>query len=265
MNLTTRNRYRSGTTTWRYYAAITVDARGWTSGAQYATATIPKDFDDFWDNVGSDPYVRVLNADGATLATYKLTNGSGATFDATAITNRDGQIHISFTPTVAAMWRFVLAWGPTAAVSSAASVFTPSGAYSAYVALTIPSIGYRARLEAAHVTDPTSKLQKGADETHTVGVDLTALLPGRLGRFAGVDGGGAPRYASYDVVDGNGTTVGTMVTASSLRFVGENLITFTVKAGTDGTTYTIKPSVTMSTNDVLTPTCQLSVKTALGS
>lgn len=238
--------YREGSYIWRYSAAITVDARAWVSGAAEVTVTIPSQWDAFWSTVNATDArdVRILDADGRTLITaYKVIKTGGAAIDATAITNRDGTIQISgWTPPAAAMCRLVLVWG-----SSAASAFgapTSVSPLTGYIALPVPSVGWRAEPEPPGATKPRARLTKGASEVLVVGVTVAALLASRKEPQAQRRGHDAIRYASYAVQTGGASQAG-MVEAASVRFIGEDTVTMLVKAGSSGTDYTIIPTITL--------------------
>lgn len=257
--------YRASGIRWRQYAAITVDATGWGGGAVDAEITIPRDLEAFWSLIdNSAAEARVLSPDLGTVLTYKITTAAGATFDATAKSNRDGKISIdNWTPPAAAMCRLVLAWHATGA-SSAASVLTTSSPLTGYIATGLPRVGWRAKLERPGATQPSIRLQKTATEVLRVYVDASGLIQGRQGRMAGPDStAGALRYASYTVDTGGASQAG-MKSATSLRFLGESTMFFLVQAGTSGTDYTINASAdvvhTDGTSDTINPRAMLRVR-----
>lgn len=263
-----RNRYREGAITWTAYAAITVDARS--SSANNVTVTIPKDLDAFWLAVTAESEIRILAADGVTKATYEIDNGSGSTFDGTAITNRTGRIKIgSYTRASAAMCRMVLAWAPQGGTPStggtSVSLSTP---VTGYLAQEQPRNVIRARPEPVGALVPSPRVQKGSGETLLLAVDVTALLPTRdAGSYGGGDGIGGLSYASYAAVDSNSSPYSSMVDAASLRFLGDWGVSFTVTAGVSGTVYTVIPTLITTTSpaETYTPKVQVSVRDVVGS
>ena len=111
---------------WSHRQAIVIDNLTG-AGTIDVTASLPADFDPFWDNVlvsGND--IRVTLADGKTLATYDV--------DAFNAVNRAGIIEVdNLTATSSdAMLVLWLYWGNPAA-SSATTTFTPSAPKTGYI------------------------------------------------------------------------------------------------------------------------------------
>lgn len=253
--------YREGGYTWKYSAAITVDARSWSSGAVEISVPIPADWDAFWTTINQTDArdVRVLSADGLTKLTYDIVKTGPAAIDAGAITSRDGRLRISgWTPPLAAMCRLVVVWGQSS-VSSGAGSPTFASPINGYIALGLPARGWMAMPPQAGRTKPVAKFAKGATEQIVLGLDVGGLVDTRATAHARSRSLGAISYASY-VVHAAGTPQGGMVDASTLRFIDETRCYFLVNAGSSGTTYTIVPTVVLTSSQTLIPRALLEVR-----
>lgn len=253
--------YRETTYTWKYSAAITVDASAWVAGAAEVSIPIPTDWDAFWLTINQTDArdVRILDADGLTKLTYDIVKTGPAAIDATAITNRDGRIRISgWTPPAAAMCRLVIIWG-NSTVATGAGVPTFAAPLNGYIAVTAPARGWRARGVERGRTKPAATITKGAAEVLTVGVEVSPLLNSRTASSANTRAKEAISYASYSVTLA-GAAQAAMITASSLRFLDTSRMYFDVKAGTTAVSYTIVPVVVTTAAQTLSPRALLDVR-----
>ena len=131
---------------WGYRQAIVVDNLGGASTID-VTATIPADFDPFWQNVLANGFdIRVTLADGKTLATFDV--------DSFNQTNRTGTIEIDNASAADsdAMLVFWLYWG-NAAAANAATTFTPSSAKTGHIVPNCMPAGFLVTAAAARPGD----------------------------------------------------------------------------------------------------------------
>lgn len=253
--------YREGSYTWKYSAAITIDARAWAAGAAELSIPIPVDWDAFWLTINQTDArdVRILSADGSTKLTYDIVKTGPAAIDAAAITARDGRIRVSgWTPPAAAMCRIVIIWG-NSTVATGAGAPTFAAPLNGYIAVAVPSRGWVARGVARGRTVPPVTISKGAAEVLSVGCEVGMLLNARATATANTRTREAISYASYSVTLA-GAAQAAMVTASSLRFLDTSRMFFEVKAGTTATSYTIVPVVVTTEAQTLSPRALLDVR-----
>jgi hypothetical protein len=254
--------YTEGSTRWPHSAAITVDATGWSSGAQYITITVPADFAAFWDGIHQTDArdVRLLDADGVTKLSYQLVDQGGAAVAAADITARDMIIRIgSWTPPSAAMCRIVLAWGASG-VSSGGTTVTPSSPLTGYINLGRPRLGWPARRERPDQTQPLLRVHKDAAEAVRFVVDFRGMLASRIFAQGGSPELGQLKSASYVVSTGGSAQAG-MISATSVRFADPSAVIVLVQAGTSGTNYTVVVTAVTTTGETLISRTVLDVQT----
>lgn len=262
--------YREGSYTWRYCASMTVDLRGWTSGAADVHCVVPQDWDAFWTGInatdGRD--IRITDAEG-NLLSFALHKTGGSALDAGAITSRDCTIKIdgsvtpsggsSFTPTIARMYQVLVWWGQSSVSAPTTGFVSTSTPATGYILTYLPPHRWVGRKERADALTLSSRMHKTTDEQVLVAVDVLELLGRRSSPTGGSYRAVEMRYASYEVQLA-GVAQGSMVDASTLRFFGSRFVVFLLKAGTTATSYTISPTIVTTSGETLNPRAQLTVR-----
>lgn len=228
---------------WNNRVAITVDLAAWSSGAIDINVTIPDDWDAFWDNIdASGNELRVVAQNGYTLLSYDLSGFNKST--------RAGTIQIDgITPTTGAegvmlLWLY---YGNSGAADASTAV-TIIGPFNGYICLASPRPGRTivGRPEASQASVAKELVAKEDDVTTYLWWDVTQMLHGRRdvnnnsATFEEID------HAAF-AVESSGTPQAAMVTAGSNRFVELDrrmYVATLVKAGTAGTTYLAKLTLT---------------------
>lgn len=233
---------RSGGTTytWKYRTPVTVDDETGTPGGTDVTITVPVDMDLFWDNVrsaGED--VRIVAADGETaVATWEFdpafsTSTRACTIVADAATAGSSGVSI--------LWLY---WGQ-ATVTTAAGSFVAAATHTgiAIVSSYAVDVVFVWSREAPNVNKARPAFQKTANETVVVAIAYRGILARRAFPYGGGIEDEEPSTIDYAVYDDTSAQAA-MVETGSTR-LDENYIYLIVKAGTTGTEYTLR--VTMTT------------------
>jgi len=242
---------------WQHRAPIAVDLGVGVTPPVDVTIALPDDWDEFWDNVlasGND--VRVTDSDGDTLLTYDL--------DAFDAINRTGAVEVqAWTPAVstagvAVLWLY---WGnPSAA--DARTAFAPSTPKTGYVETARPSWPtFLAAPEQPGAAKPRQVLQKGSGET----VDTWWLLDPVLPRYCRPSRGwhrrGEPAHIGLVGYDA-GQAATDIVDPVATRLVecrGRLWARARVKAGVNGSDYTVELAITGTDGQVRKPRMLLRV------
>lgn len=240
-------------TSWTRRAAIVFDNTGGASPID-GTLSLPKDFPDFWDNVlasGND--VRVTDADGFTLLTYDL--------DAFNTTTKVGTIEIdAYAPGSSdAMVVAWLYWGNSGA-ADARTVFAPAAAKTGSVEThTAGTPVIKVQPERPGEARPRNQISKNSNETIWVWFDFADLL---LKRDVAFNGSMLAEEVDYiDVrVDLAGVSQAAMVTRGITRLKHPALVRVEIKAGADGSDYTVICFLTTTLGRVLRGLAWLKVR-----
>lgn len=228
---------------WGKRASITIIAPADTGGDY--DVVIPDEWDDFWTDIDSDgDELRVTDA-GGTLLDYDVDNGSGGAFSKT---NRLGRIRINnYSQPIGASGatQCFLYYNSSSTQGSAAGT-AGSGGRSGYIELAGPSglvIGHKSPI--AGNTSPPQQIHKTAAERKAVWLGYGRLLAPAWTPLRSGPANEELYYVSHDVLDTAGSSVPTMVEASSIRFVSiprgpfaGTWVRHLVIAGTTGNWYT---------------------------
>lgn len=235
---------RSGGTTytWPYRMPLVINNESVPPAAEDATITIPTNWDHFWTTLGQadGDDIAITSADGETEVTWQFN-------PALNVGNRVATIEIDGVspPTAAAdgvvLWLY---WGNTTTASRAGS-FVYSASKTAYVLTS--SYAYDIRFiwsrEAPNVNKARPAFQKTAAETVIVAIAYRDVLAKRPFPYGGGIEDEEPYYISYAVYDDTSAQAA-MIDATAIR-MDNDYIYLIVKAGTTGTEYTLR--VTMTT------------------
>jgi hypothetical protein len=238
---------------WRRRAPIAVDNTGGSVGNIDITCVVPKDWDDFWNNVnqvdGRD--IRVTDSDGKTLLVFDL-NG----FD---VSTRTLTLEVdNYAAPAAAMLQLWVYWGNASANTAAAS-FVASAPKTGTIWLAAPGFpAITVTEERPRDTKPANKLAKQASTQTWVWWNLDAVLLKR--EFANAQDRLLEEiaYVSY-VINLNGTPQ-SMTDVTLTRYIDGWVAVF-VKAGTTGSNYTVALTVTTSEGRTLVFSAELNVRT----
>ena len=236
---------------WGKRVAITVDVAS-AAGTYDAQGAIPKDWDEFWDNVdATGDEVRVTLADGYTLATYDI-----ASFNKTtrAATIQVDSLTLGSAEGIVLLWLYFDNSGAT----DASSAVTITSAQSLYIELAQPRTQrtLAPRPEASGAAKAALNQAKEDDVTTYLWWDVSAWLHDKRVMDNGSRRNEELDYCKFEV-EAAGTPVGTMVDATKNRFAevsGVMYVVTLVKAGTAGTVYLAKLTFTTSTPNSLTQT-----------
>ena len=227
---------------WTHRAAITVDNTASAQTVEDVTITLPSEWPEFWgnvDNAGDD--VRVTDADGVTLESYKLVGFNSTTRVCTVHVD---DVDLTDIETVAAaavagvlLWIY---WG-NANATAAASVFTISGTEkTGAVQVGTPGSGSQrvvmARPETPGSVNPRTEVHKMASETIHLWWNLSRALASRHIPSQGSRAFDEIHNVRYSV-ENNGSPEASMVDVTEIRMVGPGWVRTTIKAGTSGTNY----------------------------
>jgi len=239
---------------WTYRQAIVVDN---TSGSATidVTATIPSDFDPFWDNVLASGFdIRITLADGKTLATYDVDSFNKVNRTCTLEVDN---LAAASTDAMLVLWLY---WG-NALAGDGATTFTPSGAKTGYIVPDCMPAGYVVAAGAARPGDlrPSSRIQKTVEEELHVWFDLRPLLARRNTPFAGSPLCEEIEFLQLDVKAG-GVSQAPMFDEDETRVITPGLVRTSVKAGNDTSDYTITLTVKTTEGKILNPRALLLVR-----
>lgn len=233
--------YSGGTTyEWGYRIPVAVDDEAGTPGATDVTITIPPDFDLFWNNVrsaGED--IRLVAANGETaVATWEFdpafsTSTRTCTIVADAATSGSSGVSI--------LWVY---WKRDT-VATAAGSFVAGATHSGITIVSsyASDVVFSWSREAPNVNAARPAFQKTADERVVVAIAYRGILAKRVAPYGGGNEDEEPATIDYAVYDDTSAQAA-MVETGSTR-IDEQFIYLIVKAGTNGTTYTLR--VTMTT------------------
>lgn len=229
---------------WQYRRAITVDVTG--TAAPYTVdveASIPATDDEFWSNVNaSGDDIVVTGPDGITPVTYDL-----ASFNTNT---RTGTIEVD-NHTFAGQFMSCLFvyWGNSGASSSLTTFSTASAVTGAIEFVSGAQVfTVRATRERPGATTPRRPLSKGSAEQIYVDFDFSDLLellpPGSAyeGHLAHEE---IAHLSSFQVLL-SGVDQASMYTTTAHRFLPYGRVRCLVKAGSDGSDYTLVCSVVTS-------------------
>ena len=244
---------------------------GGSGNAVFSLAGIA-DLDEFWDNVQSDGYdIIVTTAEGSTI--IAPTAWDILSFNKTT---RTGTIRIQGLTMPAGMSLYWLYWGKngTAATSQWVSTPAPSSPKTVHLhrgdPLSVePSRRILGGIGSAQprATTPRHALRKEADAALRVYWLLDNLKRTKLANAAGSTEWDQPSVGTHEVVDVNDSDVATMYTVTEGRFAvdgdGRVYYSMIVKAGTTGTSYTARATVTTADGEIQIYNASVIVKTAL--
>ena len=237
---------------WKHRAPISVDN---TSGASTIdiTCSVPAEWG-FWSTVKSDGTdIRLVDADGSTVLTYKVDDWNYANRVATL------KIDNYAAPSDAAVVLVWVYWG-NAAASSAAGSFTVSSAKTGTIE---PICQARPMIKVGHLqpgrTKPTDQLAKAGDETLHVYFDVGDVLNRRCEKINGSSRGEEIDYAILRVLS-NESGVASMYDESKTRFINPGIVKCHITGGTSGTDYTISLRIGTTEGRVFNPRVLLRVK-----
>jgi hypothetical protein len=240
--------------TWKRRASISIDNTAGGAGTIDAEGTIPATLDQFWDEIDSSGNeLRVVDADGVTKLAYSI-----ASFNKT---NRTGTISIDgYSAPGGGMLHCHLYWNASGAGSGAVATVIASPK-TLYIEACGPASADLARALPARPGDtrPRNVMAKGSDETRDMWIDLGALVPRRA----------APSRLHYEcdeidwmtyTVTTGGAAQAAMIEATATRFFAGRFARLRLKAGTDGTDYTVQPVVRTVEGLVLGPRTWLKLR-----
>lgn len=233
---------RVGSTVPQYRRSISVDATA-AATASDVQITIPSALSEFWDTIdASGNELRVTDADGKTVLSYKVT-GAVSGFDRST---RDGIIQIDdYDPAAVCVGQVWLYYGITGA-SSGAAVFVFVASRTGYLYPGAPIGLVSAAPQRPGDTRPRDAVSKMVDEVIWVWFDFHDLLQqlttpdGEQGQWEELD---EITYAIYLA----GVAQAGMVSASSPRVIGGRYIQVQAAGGSTGSSYTIAVQATTTT------------------
>ena len=237
---------------WKHRAPIAVDN---TSGASTIdiSCSVPAEWG-FWSTVKSDGTdIRLVDADGSTVLTYKVDDWNYANKIATLkIDNYDA-------PDAAAVVLIWVYWGNSAA-SSAAGSFTVSSAKTGKIE---PICQARPVIREGHLqpgrTKPMDQIAKAPDETLHVYFDVEGLLNRRCEKINGASRGEEMDYVKLRVLSGS-SDQSSMYDEGKTRFIHPGIIKCHITAGANSTDYIISLRIGTTEGRVLNPRVLLRVK-----
>lgn len=226
-------------------AAISVHCPSASSSAD-VDVVIPPDWDDFWETIDSSgAELRVCDADGYTLLSYSVDNGSGGSFSKTS---RLGRLRLDSVTLrnaigVGLLWLY---YDNTGASSAAVST-TISGALVGYIEQgRAPSDAIPFRPLEPGVSQPRVQRAKTPNETIGVWIDVTRALEHRRTATAGSDRWEEPWHVTPSSVDEEGTTAAVEDLSKTRWFETTSgtgrrmMLRLSCDAGSNGTNYTLK-------------------------
>lgn len=232
--------------------------------------TIPQDWDEFWGLIDSSGNgVRVTLADGYTLATYDVDDGSGGAFSKT---NRLGRIRVDGLSTDSTADEALLLWvyydidSPTDG-SSSVTITSPE---TGHIYLGKPGWAMAPFVRARPgIERPEYIFHKDSSEYWSLWINLTPALEQRDTRYAKRLCYEEPRRVTYGVVDASSVVQGSMDDPGAVRFLEleqssglrELWVRVPVQGGTHDTKYTVR--VTMKTR-IPPDTAYRTLRTAVG-
>ena len=237
---------------WTKRVPIAVDN---TSGASTIdiSCAVPADFG-FWSSVKSDGSdIRLVDADGLTVLTYKVDDWNFSNKTATV------KVDNYSAPSDAATVLIFMYYG-NASASDAASTFTESSAKTGSIeqickGRPLIKVG---SLQAGR-TKPADQLAKGSDETLHVYFDCEALLNRRCEKVNGSSRGEEIDWVKLRVLQ-NESGVASMYDESKTRFIDPGIVKCEITGGSTGSDYTISVRIGTTQGRVFNPRVLLRVK-----
>jgi hypothetical protein len=215
---------------------------------------IPSDHP-FWDDVlssGND--IRVTDADGRNLLTFKRATWTYAT--------KSGTIECDnyAAPDADSMALVWLYWG-SAGASDAVSVFSASSAKTgAMDAISTPKQNvFTVSPNSPGATQPQNVITKGTAETVFAYLDFSSYLIKRPVQFGGSNFGEEIDSVALQVFYGASDETG-LYAESEIRFYHPALVRLQLQAGTDDRDYTVSATVKLTTGRIVNPRILLKVK-----
>lgn len=224
-----------------YRWSVSLDGNGSPADFQF---TVPADHP-FWDYIDSNGYeLQVTDSDGYTVLSYQL---SGFNY-----TTRTLAIQLDAYTAVAGIQQVWLYAGMSGAPSGA-SVLTISGARSGYLDVAAPVAPVIVALpERPGDTSPSVAIAKQAAEEIWVTMDYGAILA----KKAQPTGSSTQKYSAWEeiktvvyAVYDDASAQAAMINATSPRIFDGRWVRLLVKAGTSGTNYTCRVTVTTTFPD----------------
>jgi hypothetical protein len=231
---------------WKYRAPVSVDNTAGSGGTKDWTLVLPNDWDHFWTNALANGYDVVLtSSDGLTKLAFDRSVWNTTTKAGTL--RVDG---VTLTANTHCAWIYY--GNPAASVDPAATV-TISAPLSAFVEVADPrreSPAVVCRPERPGRTVPTAQISKPSTETTHVWWDLSRVLQRRTTANNGKRLLEEIDYVKSEIYAGTNAQ-SAMVDGTQTRIVGGRYVRTTAKAGTSGTDYTPRLTVTTTNLRVL--------------
>lgn len=235
---------RSGGTTytWPYRMPIVINNAAGSPTPEDVTFVVPTNWDHFWTTLGQadGDDIALTSADGETEVTWQFNpalnvGNRAATFEI------DNAVNATTSFPGAVLWLY---WG-NATIASRAGTFVYAASKTAYVLTS--SYAYDIRFiwsrEAPNVNKARPSFQKTAAESVIVAIAYRGVLSVRPTPYGGGNEDEEPAYVNYAVYDDTSAQAA-MIDATAIR-MDNDYIYLIVKAGTTGTEYTLR--VTMTT------------------
>ena len=238
---------------WKRRAAITVNNHSGANTIDIEVA-VPSTYAQFWDEIQADgDDVRVCLADGVTLASYKI--------DSFNYSNKVVNVHVNDV-TVNSADAAVVLWlyWNNASAAAAVSTFTIASEKTGSLELGIPGTGShpvipcRAELPAATV--PRHQIGKQAAEDLHLWFDLSGVLNKRGTLYEDSQLLEEIDFFTF-ITSTSGSAVNSMIDTAEHRLVHPHYIRVTSKAGSSGTNYVGK--LTVSTTEGRTINCLVGI------
>lgn len=231
--------YQEGSNIWNRRWPIAVNNISGTSPIDI-TCLVPPEWPEFWDNIsdltnGDD--IRVVDADGKTKLTYQLNGFVHSTHVLTLEVD-------NYTPPSSEGMCLIWVYWEQASAADGAGSFTPASAKTGIVFPGCPGARRVAAMsERQDATKPRAVIVKGPADTVHIWFNLKATLAFRCEPYANnlvleeID------EVNIEVLTSNSPQAA-LVTPADTRFLPGGWVRVTVKAGDDGSDYTINLIVT---------------------
>lgn len=218
------------------------------------TFDIPADLPEFWSVVESDKSnIRITDADGVTDLTWQASSWSYASTGGTATIEID-----NWTPPaencMAVIWLYTGGTDTTNEGSFTAA--TPRTGYVWSCGVDGTTVAGRTNTNGSATPDQT--LYKSTDETIAAWVAVDGQLAKRRTAYNDRNDCEEIESITYSVTTG-GADQASMYDETKVRVSQDNRVRLWLKAGADGTDYTVEPVITTTSGRVLNPRFLLSV------
>jgi hypothetical protein len=225
---------------WTHRAAVSVDNTTSAQTAEDVTITLDSEWPEFWgnvDNAGDD--VRVTDADGVTLESYKLVGFNSTTRVCTVQVDNVSLVELGGSAATAGVLLWIY-WG-NANATAAGSVFTISGSEkTGTVQVGTPGSGSQrvvmARPETPGSINPRTEVHKMASETIHLWWNLAGVLASRHIPSQGSRAFEEIHNVRYSI-EAAGSPQASMRDTADIRMAGPGWVRTTIKGGTSGTNY----------------------------